>query len=255
MKLQLWRNATLLLNIDGLNILIDPMLGVKGSLGQFPMVDNELLNPLVDLPFTEEELQEKLKTIDAVAVTHLHPDHWDPKAIELLDKNVPIICPEIISEQISEAGFKNVITFNDTVQFKNIEISLTDGHHGTGEIEEQMGVVHGFVFKNAEQSVYIVGDSIWCEEVEQAIKKHQPEHIVVAEGAATFVVGDPIVMTSQDIIKVCETAPNSKVWVTHLESVSHSKEDRKFIKEKIQENGLEERCFVLYDGEEAELGV
>jgi L-ascorbate metabolism protein UlaG (beta-lactamase superfamily) len=146
-----------------------------------------------------------------------------------------------------------VIAFNDTVQFKNIEISLTDGHHGTGEIEEQMGVVHGFVFKNAEQSVYIAGDSIWCEEVEQAIKKHQPEHIVVAGGAATFVVGDPIVMNSNDILKVCESAPNSKVWVTHLEIVSHSKEDRKFIKEKILENGLEERCFVLNDGEEAEL--
>ncbi|WP_241486037.1 hypothetical protein [Chryseobacterium angstadtii] len=60
MKLQLWRNATLLLQIGEKNILIDPMLGKKGSLGKFPMTDNELLNPLVGLPFSEEELNHKL---------------------------------------------------------------------------------------------------------------------------------------------------------------------------------------------------
>lgn len=255
MKLQLWRNATLLLHINGLNILIDPMLGEKGSLGKFPMVDNDLLNPLVDLPFNEEELNQKLKTIDAVAVTHLHPDHWDPKAIELLDKNLPILCPEAIVEQISQAGFHNIMAFNDKIQFKDIEISLTKGHHGTGEIEGKMGLVNGFIFKNSEQTIYIVGDSIWCEEVAQAIDKYEPQNIIVAGGAATFIIGDPIVMTSEDIKKVCEYAPNSTVWVTHLETVSHSKEDRKFTLEKIHENGLEKRCFVLNDGEEVEFEV
>ncbi|MDW9379245.1 MBL fold metallo-hydrolase [Chryseobacterium sp. JV558] len=253
MKLQLWRNATLLLNIDGFSILVDPMLGEKGSLGKFPMVDNELLNPLVDLPFSKEELKLKLETVDAVVVTHLHPDHWDTAAIELLDKNIPIICSDVISEQITEQGFTKIIAVNDRIQWKNIEISTTKGQHGTGEIGEKMGLVNGFVFKTENKSVYITGDSIWYDEIAQEIDKHQPQHIIVAGGAATFSVGDSIIMTSEDIMKVCEYAPESTVWVTHLEAVSHCKEDRKFIREKINENGLDKRCFVPDNGEEVEL--
>lgn len=253
MKLQLWRNATLLLNIDGVSILVDPMLGEKGSMGKMPMTDSELLNPLVDLPFSREELKKKLEGIDAVAITHLHPDHWDADAVELLDKNIPVICSEVIADHIAEQGFTNILIVNDHLQWNNIEISTTKGQHGTGEIGEKMGIVNGFVFKKENQSVYIAGDTIWYDEIAQEIDKHQPQHIIVAGGAATFSVGDPIIMTSEDIKKVSTYAPKSTVLVTHLEAVSHCREDRKYIKEKISENGLENKCFVLDDGEEVEL--
>ncbi|MGG5207645.1 MBL fold metallo-hydrolase [Chryseobacterium sp. MIQD13] len=250
MKLQLWRNATLLLQTGGKNILIDPMLGAKGSLGQFPMTDNDLSNPLVDLPFNEEELKLKLSAIDAVVVTHLHPDHWDEKAIELLDKNIPVICSGIIAEQIAQAGFTNIISVKDHILWENINISITEGRHGTGEIGEKMGVVNGFVFKAENEAIYIVGDSIWYEGIANEIDQYKPQHIVVAGGAATFVVGDPIIMTSEDIIKLCEYAPDTTVLVTHLEAVSHCKEDRAFIQDRINKNNLEERCLILKDGME-----
>ncbi|WES98931.1 MBL fold metallo-hydrolase [Chryseobacterium arthrosphaerae] len=253
MKLQLWRNATLVLNIDELSILVDPMLGEKGSVGKIPMTESELLNPLVDLPFSREELHKKLKGIDAVAVTHLHPDHWDTDAAELLDKNIPVICSDVIAEHLAGQGFTNIVTVNDRLQWNNIEISITKGRHGTGEIGEKMGIVNGFVFKKENKSVYIAGDTIWYDDIAIEIDKHQPQHIIVAGGAATFDVGDPIIMTGNDIIKVCKYAPESAVWVTHLEVVSHCREDRKYTRKKISENGLENRCFILEDGEEVKL--
>ncbi|WP_079241693.1 MBL fold metallo-hydrolase [Chryseobacterium indologenes] len=253
MKLQLWRNATLLLNIDGISILVDPMLGEKGSMGKMPMTESELLNPLTDLPFNKEELNKRLEEIDAVAVTHLHPDHWDSEAARLLDKNIPIICPDVISDQIAAQGFTNIIAVNNKIQWENIGISTTKGEHGTGEIGEKMGIVNGFVFKKENKSVYIAGDTIWYDEIAAEIDKHQPQHIIVAGGAATFSVGDPIIMTAEDIIKLCEYTPESTVWVTHLEAVSHCREDRKFIQGKITEKGLENQCFILKDGEEVSL--
>ncbi|UHO40151.1 MBL fold metallo-hydrolase [Chryseobacterium capnotolerans] len=253
MKLQLWRNATLLLNMDGTSILIDPMLGEKGSLGKFPMTDNELLNPLLDLPFSKEVVVKKLQEIDAVAITHLHPDHWDSTAMELIDKTTTIFCPSAISDQIEKQGFQNIITINDHVLWNSIDISITKGQHGTGEIGDKMGIVNGFVFKKDGQSVYIVGDSIWYDDIAKEIDKHQPKHIIVAGGAAAFSVGDPIIMTSEDIIKVCEYAPGAKIWVTHLEAVSHCKEDRKFIQENIDNRGYGHQCFIPKDGEEIDL--
>ncbi|MGH1516919.1 MBL fold metallo-hydrolase [Chryseobacterium sp. JK1] len=253
MKLHLWRNATLELNINGTSILIDPMLGEKGSLGVFPMTDNEMLNPLVDLPFSEKELIEKLQTVDAVAVTHLHPDHWDARAIELIDKNTPILCSEIIADQIAQQGFLHIIPINTSILWNNIEIFITKGQHGTGEIGEKMGLVNGFVLKTEKESVYIVGDSIWYDDIAAEISRYQPQHIIVAGGAAAFSMGDPIIMTSEDIIKVCEYAPEASVWITHLEAVSHCKEDRNFIQKKINEKGFEKRCFVLNDDEQVVL--
>ncbi|HCA09593.1 MBL fold metallo-hydrolase [Chryseobacterium sp.] len=250
MKLELWRNATLLIQIGGKNILIDPMLGAEGSLGKLPITDNELLNPLVDLPFSEEELKDKLSKIDAIAVTHLHPDHWDGKAIELLNKDIPVICPEVIAEQIAQSGFKHIIAIKDGIIWENINISITQGQHGTGEIGEKMGEVNGFVFKAEEKTLYIVGDSIWYEGIATEIDTHRPQHIVVAGGAATFVMGDPIIMTSWDIMKVCEYIPEAIVLVTHLEAVSHCKEDRKFIQQEIIKKGLQDQCLILQDGEE-----
>ncbi|WP_250254153.1 MBL fold metallo-hydrolase [Chryseobacterium sp. Marseille-Q3244] len=255
MKLQLWRNATLLLTIGDLSILVDPMLGKKGSLGKFPMTDNELLNPLLDLPFSREDLIKKLQMVDAVAITHLHPDHWDSAAIEMIDKQTVILCPSVISNQIKKQGFQNIIAVNEQLLWNNIDISITKGQHGTGEIGDKMGVVNGFVLKKDNQSVYIVGDSIWYDGIAKEIEKHEPRHIIVAGGAATFSVGDPIIMTSEDIFKVCEHAPEAKVWVTHLEAVSHCKEDRAFIQEKIYEKEYENQCFIPEDGEEINLSI
>jgi hypothetical protein len=231
MKLQLWRNATLELNIDGISVLIDPMLGEKGSLGKFPMTDNELLNPLTDLPFGEEELISKLAKTDAVAVTHLHPDHWDTKAIQLIDKRKPILCPEIIADQIIQQGFENVIPINNHIQWKGIDIFLTQGRHGVGEIGEKWGQSMD-LFLEKTINLYILQETVSGIQGLQRRSIIINHNIVVAGGAAKFSVGEPIIMTSEDIIKVCEYAPDASVWVTHLETVSHCREDRKFIQQK-----------------------
>jgi hypothetical protein len=53
----------------------------------------------------------------------------------------------------------------------------------SGEILAQMGEVSGFVLQaENEPTLYIVGDSIWVEEVENAITTFKPEIIVTNSG-------------------------------------------------------------------------
>jgi L-ascorbate metabolism protein UlaG (beta-lactamase superfamily) len=253
MKLQLWRNATLQLTIYEKAFLIDPMLGKKGSLGVFPWTDDQSENPLVNLPFTDDQLASKMRQIDAVFVSHLHPDHWDEAAINLIDKTTPLICSHVIAGTIASYGFKNVQQIQSQLTLSQIKLHLTSGQHGRGEIGEKMGQVSGIVFEYQGNRVYLAGDTIWCGQVKEAIDKYQPQHIVVAGGAATFAIGEPVTMSAQDIQQVAAYTPTSTIWITHLEAVSPCKEGRHYLKEFLIQNNLEDQCKILADGEEAVL--
>ncbi len=255
MRIQLWRNATLKLTINGINFLIDPMLGKKGSFGLFPWTEDGKMNPLVNLPFSEEELVQELEDIDAVIVSHLHPDHWDEAAIKLLNKTIPLICANEIAPQLKSVGFSNVKQVDDRLSFGNVQIYLTNGKQGKGEIGEKMGKVYGFVLKYLDSTIYIAGDTIWCEEVKNTINKHHPKHIVVAGGAATFSFGDPVTMPFNQIKDVASFANESNIWITHLEAVSPCSENRAYIRKLLKAYNLENQCIVLEDGEKSNLMI
>jgi L-ascorbate metabolism protein UlaG (beta-lactamase superfamily) len=249
MKLQLLRNATQILAANGKNILIDPMFAAKDTFDPLPAAPGTPRAPLVDLPINEDELLSLIKEIDAVLLTHIHFDHWDKKAQELLPKDITLFCQPANTETIRGLGFTNVIPVNDQITWNEISINRTGGRHGTGEVGERMGIVSGYYIKHQNDAVYIAGDTIWCDEVMQAIDQFKPDRIVVNGGAARFAVGDPIVMNIEDVIKVCRYAPFAKIYVVHLEAVSHGTESREQIKITLQTNGLTQQCFIPNDGE------
>lgn len=253
MKLQLWRNATLQITTQKTNLLIDPMLGKKGSFGVFPWTDDTRENPLVDLPFSDDILKQKLDSTNAVFVSHLHPDHWDEAAVKLIDKSMPIICPESIAEAIAGYGFQNVKPLQQELQFKELKLHLTNGQHGTGEIGEKMGLVNGLVIEHNNQTVYVAGDTIWCDDVKNAIDTHKPHQIIVAGGAATFAIGDPVTMTTEHIQQLANYAPDATIWITHIEAITPCKQDRSTIAEFLNCKGLTNQCHILNDGEEVKL--
>lgn len=248
MKLQLLRNATQVLTINNKTILIDPMLAPKGSYDAFQQTGNDRKNPLVDLPISDHELNYLIAHTDAVLLTHLHLDHWDPAAQQLLPKDIPVLCQPVNVEAIQNLGFTNVQPVADELTWQGIRINRTNGKHGTGEVEKRMGIVSGYVISFKGEVVYIAGDTIWCDDVKQAIDQYKPSRIVLNGGAARFVQGDAIVMDINDIITVCNYAPEAKVYVVHLEAVNHATESRAEITKAIEADSLTERCFVPEDG-------
>src|SRR6185503_2750376 len=105
-------------------------------------------------------------------------------------------------------------------------IARTEGHHGRGEIGEQMAPVSGFVLKAPDEpTLYIAGDTILCDEVRRAIGAHAPAAVVVNAGAARFTEGDPIVMDNDDVVRLARET-EALVVAVHLETVSHCTETR-----------------------------
>lgn len=56
MKIQLIRHATLVVEMNGTRILVDPMLGAAGNAPPIANSTNQRRNPLVELPFPVEQL-------------------------------------------------------------------------------------------------------------------------------------------------------------------------------------------------------
>ncbi len=246
MKIQLIRHATMLIEINGMSILVDPMLSEAGKMAAVSGVTNSSDNPLVDLPVDPLSL---INT-DAILVTHTHRDHFDDAAREYLPSGRLLFCQPTDRAAILEAGFTNVQAIETSHQWNGIRIVRTGGQHGTGSIGQKMGPVSGFfVESKGEPSLYITGDTIWCAEVHKVLEEYQPQIIICFAGAARFSTGGPITMTRDDLFKVADYAPSSKIIVVHLEAWNHCGLTRDQLKAFVEDKGLNEQVYVPYDGE------
>jgi L-ascorbate metabolism protein UlaG (beta-lactamase superfamily) len=193
--------------------------------------------------------EEVVAGVDAVLLTHVHGDHWDATARELLPRDVPVFCQPHDAERLHGEGFVDARPVHGEATLGDLLIVRTDGRHGTGEIGKAMGIVSGFVLHApGEPSVYIAGDTILCDEVRAALREHRPAIVLVNASAARFNEGDAIVMTNDDVVALAREFPEVTVAAVHFETVSHSTETRADLRERLVAEGLTERVLVPEDG-------
>ncbi|MGE8000987.1 MBL fold metallo-hydrolase [Lysinibacillus sp. NPDC093190] len=249
MKIQQIRNATLVLEYAGKRFLIDPLLANKGTYPPYPnSLRQDQNNPLVQLPTSIDNLLD----VDAVIVTHLHLDHFDPIAKEVLPKDLKMFVQnEEDAKEVKNAGFFNVEILQEDTVFEGIQLSKTKGQHGRGEILKLTGQVCGVVFNHLnEKKLYIAGDTVWYDGVQEVLEKNQPEIIVVNGGDNQFLEGGSLIMGKDDIYEVHKAAPNAKMIVSHMEAVNHWTLSRVDLRSFINEKGIAAHVFVPEDGEE-----
>lgn len=239
MRVTLVRNATLLLELGGRRILFEPMLDDAGARPPVEDSPNPRRNPLVPLPLPAEEL---VRGLDAVFVTHLHQDHFDETGARLVPRDVPVFCQPEDEERLRGLGL-DARPVEGTLDWDGLRIARTGGRHGHGELADALGPVSGFVL----DGLYVAGDTVWCDEVEQAIERHRPRVAVVNGSGARFLESGPLVMTCADVREVVARVPT--VVVVHLEAINHCLETRAEVRAAVPE------ALVPDDGESLELTV
>lgn len=244
-KVQLIRNATMKLTYGGKTFLTDPMLSQKGEIRSFAGIAS---NPTVELPIASADI---LSGIDAVLVSHLHPDHYHRVSEQAVLLPKPLFCQPADSAAISKDGFNKVIPVDSTVEWEKITITRVGGKHGSDAILEKMGEVSGFVFQ-AENlpTVYWAGDTVWCDEVAATIKKFKPQIIITHSGGATIPGFAPILMNAQQTIETALGAPESTIVAIHLEALDHCTVGRKELRIAATAAGIDPaRLLIPQDGE------
>lgn len=253
MKLTQIRNATLKVEYAGKKFLIDPMLSKKGAFPGFPgTINSHIANPTVDLPLPLSEILD----VDAVIVTHTHQDHWDDAAKEAIPKHMPIFTQNALDQwDIQMSWFRNTWVLEERNDFGGITLNKTPGQHGRGEILEGLmgdilGNVCGIVFTHpTEKTLYIAGDTIWYQGVEQNLKQYKPDVMVLNSGDAKVLPNESIIMGKEDVYEVYKAAPLATIIASHMGAVNHASLSREDLRAIIVDHRMNSRVLVPEDGE------
>lgn len=146
MRLTWLGHATVLIELDGVRLLTDPVLG--GRVG-----------PLVRIaaPVRRDELG----PIDGVLLSHLHADHADPSSLQAVGREVLVIAPTGSGEWLRRRGLLDVreLSRGAELEVGSVRVAATEATHEArrrplGVSADPVGfVVHG------SRSVYFAGDT------------------------------------------------------------------------------------------------
>lgn len=257
MKFQQIRSATAIVTYGDIRFLVDPWLAPKDS---WPPLRNSP-NPTLRCPIHELPLPiEKILDVDAVIATHLHFDHFDETAIQLIPKSTPLFAQdETDMESLKSKGFINVTPLQGKgVVFKGVTLFKTGCYHAPPGLKDTVyakssvrGEACGIIFRHPDEAhkLYLAGDTIWCNDVAMAIRHHTPDIIVVNAAQATFVSFGRIIMGLEDIEHVLAAAPQATIIASHMDNVGHETLWRNDIRAFAEQHSLQQRLLVPEDGE------
>lgn len=165
-------HASFLLQIEGMNILIDP------NWSMWLKVIKRLKRPGLHI--------DSLPSIDAVLVTHAHFDHLDRKSLRKVAADQPIVVPTGVGNLVHDLGFNIVHELEEweQIQLGPLRVSLTPCHHwGARLLHDQHRGFGGFVIEANGRSVFHCGDSAYFQGFEEIGKRFPIEIALLPIGA------------------------------------------------------------------------
>ncbi len=263
MKIHHLRSATFVIESGETFILIDPMLGKKGSMPPFSVIKAKAAkNPTVDMPSNADEL---LSKVTHTLITHSqtfgikalqHGDHLDPEGEAfLIDRKIPVATPAKDKAYLEKYGLTINWGIEDwqTIDFLGGKLTAVPAQHGHGWIHKVMANGVGFFLELPnEPSIYISGDTVLTDDVKRALTELKPDITVVAAGRAQMDVGQPLLMSTNEVMEFIRLSPN-KVIANHMEALNHCAVTRSTLKESLVQHNLVDKVLIPEDGETMEI--
>ena len=173
-------HSTILLEMDGKNILIDPMFGEIPSPVSF--IGQKRYSK--GLPLNIDELP----PIDAVLMTHDHYDHLDYQSI-LKIKNkvkkfyVPLgLSAHLHRWEVSTSKIEE-LNWHQTAELDGIRLTLTPSHHYSGRslMDRFESLWGGWVIKGTLDNIYLSGDGGYGAHFKEIGKAYGPFDFAMIE--------------------------------------------------------------------------
>lgn len=145
-------HSTVLVELDGVRVLTDPLF--RSSL-----LHLQRHAPLVDL--------ERFGSPDVLLISHSHLDHLDKRSLKLVDRRARVVVPSDSVVLMRGLGFRDVVgvSAGDEVEAGGLSVRAIHADHGGKRMPwNQPAETIGFVVEGS-QSVYYAGDTDLFDEM------------------------------------------------------------------------------------------
>lgn len=237
---------TVILEIEGIRFMTDPTLDEKGTtykLGELT------LEKTLD-PFTSD-----IGKIDYVLLSHdQHQDNLDNRGRELLKTVKKVFTTQEASENIdaNAVGLStwqsdNIIMGNHT----EITITATPARHGPAGTKHIAGTVTGFLITvkgDTEYQLYITGDTVFYEEIQEVAQTSRPRYVFAFAGAVQHWDSIYMTMNDSDVVNTSFAFPDATIIPVHYEGWKHYTRDEKGIVQTLDHLEIDQKLKLLNKG-------
>lgn len=170
-------HATFLIQMNGLNILTDPVWAKRMGF------QKRLTKPGIEI--------NELPSIDFVVISHGHYDHLDFRSIKKIKGSPTFYVPHGLKSAFTSRGYQNVHEANWWEEFhveeKNVKISFVPAQHWTRRSLNDMNTSHwgGWIIESmdTQQSIYFVGDTAYFSGFKEIAKRYTVDVVLMPIGA------------------------------------------------------------------------
>lgn len=136
-------HATVLIEIDGVRILTDPLLRDKvGPLRRHGPAPS----------------RDELGAIDAVLISHAHPDHFDRSSLRLIDGDPMVVVPRGLGRAGAHVSRRIVeVAVDDQVEVRAVRVTAVPARHGRWPVHSAARPL-GYLIE-ASRGIYFAGDT------------------------------------------------------------------------------------------------
>jgi L-ascorbate metabolism protein UlaG (beta-lactamase superfamily) len=236
-------HATVLIELDGLSILTDPVLS------QRLFMVKRLVSP--GLP------QGGLPDLDVVLVSHAHHDHLDvPTHPRLPKRGTVAVVAKNLGDLVAGAGYERIVElgWGESFDHKGVRFTALEVNHwGTrGLLPDRRGYC-GFLVESRSGTVFFPGDTAYTPLFREYGERFAIDVALLPIGAYRPASFRRVHMNPQDAVQAFGDLRAGHLvpihWGTFDLSYEPPEEPLQWIRELADEVGLEERLAVLEHGE------
>ena len=248
-------NATVIIRFAGFTILTDPNFLHAGDhvhLG-YGLQARRLTNPAIEI--------DALPPIDAVVLSHMHGDHFDPLVKERLSKQLPILTtPEAVGE-LKEHDFIQPVglhLWESAVLRKGdatLKVSALPGTHGPGPITAVLPEVHGHLLEFSDPKgetryrIYISGDTLVHEDLKRIPEQYPDIDLALLHLGGTRVLGLTVTMDGKQGAQALQIIAPHEAIPIHYNDYDRFKSPLSEFQQAVKEAGLADKVRYLKHGE------
>lgn len=244
--------AMVLIEVDGVRLLTDPVLDPAGSAFDYGLYRLEKTSPVSVTP-------EQLGRIDAVLLSHeQHGDNLDRAGRELL-QGVPRVLTTPAGAPVL-GGVAEGLPDWQSVTVEGAEggavtITGVPAQHGPDGTQEVTGPVIGFVITTSDgRKIYVSGDTVPFAGTDEIASRYAPVDLAIlhlgrvqlaATGDATFS------LSADEAVRYAQALGARKVVPIHFEGWAHFTEGREQAERAFAASEIADRTQWLRSGETA----